>query len=249
MRAFFVRQILIGVFLLATYFGCVVLLLAQLGVWVPSQFKITLLWLGTAGFLGLFSEPKVSENPELISKAAKEAFKVTMVLEFFVSLYRMPLLAELVFVPFSVLLGALVAVSEIDEKYRQANRFLTGVAIVVGLALLTYAAWKMAGDFGAVANIDTVRSFLLPIVYSLLLLPFIWAVAVFVAYESVFVRLQFVAKDESLHPYIKRSLILSFRCNTRYIRAWLRAAWFRTFATRKDVNDSIQSLLDGVSAV
>lgn len=249
LRAFFVRKILIGVFLLAAYFGCVILMLAQVGVWVPSQLKITLLWLGTAGLLGLFSAPKVSENPELISKAAKGAFQITMVFEFFVNLYRMPLLAELVFVPFSVFLGALIAVSELDKKYRLVNRFLTGVAIVVGLALLAYATWKTVGDVAAVANIETARSFMLPIIYSLLLLPFVWAVAVFVAYESVFVRLQFVATDESLRPYIRRSLILRFRGNIRYIRAWFQAAWFRTFATRKDVDDSIQSLLDGVSAV
>ena len=248
-RAFFVRQILVGVALLVAYIGVVVLLLAQVGVWAPSQLKLTLLWLCTAGFVGLFSAPKVSENPELISKAAKGTFQITIVFEFFVNLYRMPLLAEFVFVPFSVFLGALIAVSEIDEAHRPANKFLTGVAMVVGLALLAYAALKTLDDFSVLANVETARSFVLPIIFSVLLLPFVWAVAVYCAYESVFVRLQFVAKDKSLHPYIKRSLLLKYRGNIRFVRAWFQAAWFRTFATRKDVDESIQPLLDGVSAV
>ncbi|MCO7247741.1 hypothetical protein [Halomonas sp. Mc5H-6] len=249
LRAFFVLPILVGVLLLVAYFGCVVLLFAQIGIWAPSQLKLTLLWLGTAGFLGLFSAPKVSEDPDLISKAAKEIFQLTVVFEFFVNLYRMPLVAEIVFVPLLVLLGALIAVSELDKAQRSVNRLLTGFAVVIGFVFLAYAAWKTISDPASVATFETARSFILPIVYSLLLLPFVWAVAVYIAYESIFIRLKFVAKDESLHPYIKRSLILRFRGNIRYLRAWFQAAWFRTFATRKDVDDSIRSMLDGVSAV
>lgn len=249
LRAFFVRQILVGVAFLFTYIGVVVLLLEQVGIWAPSQLKLTLLWLCTAGLLGLFSAPKVSENPELISRAARGTFQITMMLEFFVNLYRMPLPAELVFVPFSVFLAAMIAVSELNEDHRPANKFLTGVAMVVGLALLAYAGWKTLDNFSAIANVETARSFVLPIIFSALLLPFVWLVAVYCAYESVFVRLKFVAKDKSLHPYIKRSLLLKFRGNIRYLRAWFKVAWFRTFATRKDVDESIKPLLDGVSAV
>lgn len=249
LRAFFIRKLLVAVFLLVAYFGCVVLLLAQVGIWAPSQLKLTLLWIGTAGYLGLFSAPKVSENPELLSKAAKETFQITLVFEFFVNLYRMPLLAEFVFVPFSVLLGALIAVSELDKAHRPANRFLMGFAIAVGLALLAYAAWRTLEDFAAVTSTETIQSFVLPIVYSLLLLPFVWAVSVFIAYETVFARLQFVVKDKALHPYIRRSLILRFRGNTRYLRAWFQAAWFRKFATRKDVDNSIQPILEGESTL
>lgn len=249
LRAFFVRQILVGVAFLAAYIGGVVLLLAQIGVWTPPQLKLTLLWFGTTGLLGLFSVPKVSEKPELIAKVAKGTFQITMVFEFLVNLHRMPFLAEFVFVPFSVFLGTLIAVSELDEAHRPVNKFLNSVAMVVGLALLAYATWRTLDDFSALANVETARSFVLPIIFSALLLPFVWTVAVYCAYESVFVRLQFVAKDETLHPYIKRSLILKYRGNIKYLRAWFQAAWFRTFATMKDVDDSIQPLLDGVSPV
>jgi hypothetical protein len=249
LRAFFVRKILLGVFLLFAYFSCVALVLAHIGMWTLSQLNTTLLWLGTSGILGLFSAPKVSENPKLISKAAKATFGVTMVLEFFVNLYQMPLVAEFVFVPLSVLLGALLAVSELDKKYRVASKFLTGVASLVGFGLFAYATWRTATDFEAVATMDTLRSFLLPIVYSFLLLPYVWAVAVYAAYEDVFIRLQFVAKNDTLHSYIKRSLIFKFHGNIKHVRAWLQAAWSRTFSTREDVDDSIRSVLDGASAV
>lgn len=243
LRAFFVRRILVCVFLLVAYFGCVFLFLVQIDIWAPSQLKLTLLWLGTAGFLGLFSVPKVSENPELISKTAKEIFQLTILIEFFVNLYRMPLLAEFVFVPLSAFLGALISVSELDKAYRSVSILLVSFAVAIGLTFLVYAAWKIVGNPAAVANIETVRSFALPIVYSLLLVPFIYAVAVCDAYTSIFARLKFVTKDKSLHPYIKRLLILRFRGNIRYLRDWYQAALFRTFTSRKDVEDSIQSLL------
>lgn len=249
LRAFFVRQILVGVVFLFTYIGVIVLLLERVGLWTPSQLKLTLLWLCTAGLLGLFSAPKVSENPELISRAAKGTFQITMVFEFFVNLYPMPLPAELVFVPFSVFLSALIAVSELNEDQGPANKFLNGVAMILGMALLAYAGWRTFDDFSVIINVETARSFVIPILFSALLLPFVWLVAVYCAYESVFVRLQFVVKDKSLHPYIKRSLLLKYRGNIRYLRAWFQAAWFRTFATRKDVDESIRTLLDGVSAV
>lgn len=249
LRVFFARQILIGVVFLFTYIGVIVFLLERVGIWAPSQLKLTLLWLCTAGLLGLFSAPKVSENPELISRAARDTFQITMVFEFFVNLYRMPLAAELVFVPFAVFLGAMIAVSELNEDHGSVNKFLNSVAMVLGLALLAYAGWKTLDDLSTIANVETARSFVLPILFSVLLLPFVWLVAVYCAYESVFVRLQFLVKDKSLHPYIKRSLLLKYRGNIRYLRAWFQAAWFRTFATRKDVDESIRTLFDGVSAL
>ena len=248
-RAFYVRPILIGLLLLAAYFSGLVVLLAKLGVWGPAQLKLTLLWFFTVGAVGLFSAQAISENPCRLSQSVRSNLKITVLLEFFVNLYRMPLLAELVFVPFTAVLGALLAVSETKDEFIPARRLFNGVAIFVGSLLLAYAVWNAVTDFKSLANADAVRSFVLPVVYSLLLLPFLWLAAVFIAYEEVFVRLQFVAKDQSLHPYIRKSLLLKFRGNIRLLRIWFQVAWFRSFATKSDVDESIQTLLDGVCTV
>ena len=246
LRAFFVRPILIGVFFLIAYYGCVVLLLAQIGIWAPSQSKLTFLWLGTAGFLGLYSLVEVSENPEHLSKSAQEIFQITIVLEFFINLYRMPIFAELIFVPLSVFLGTLIAVARLDKAHRSVDRLLTGFAFCIGFALLAYAAWRTVKNPAVIIHLETLRSFILPVIYSLFLLPFVWAGAIYIAYQSIFIRLNFVARDETLHPYIKRQLVFGLRGNIRHLRAWFQSARYGTLASKEEIVDSARTLRESI---
>ncbi|ROT44717.1 hypothetical protein CHR62_11910 [Pusillimonas sp. NJUB218] len=64
-----------------------------------------------AGIPTLMGTPEVSNDPTKLRASVAKNFKLSLVLDFFVNLYKMPLLAELVFVPFTALVGGLLAVA------------------------------------------------------------------------------------------------------------------------------------------
>lgn len=112
----------------------------------------------------------------------------------------------------------------------------------MGVGFLVFETYKISTSFEAIANLDTLRDFALPIFYNIAFIPFLWAISVYAAYESVFARLNFLIKDKTLHSYTRRKLITCFRTDIGALNSWLREAWSGTFTCRSDVDKSIVAI-------
>lgn len=223
-RATLAKQIIVSAGVFATYFAGLIWIFSTIGIWVGSQLKLTLFWFFSAGLAGLASAAKVSDGKAHILGKAKSNFSISVFLDFFVNLYRMPLFAELLFVPFTATLGVLVAYSGYHEKYKLVETLGNRLIIGIGLLVLTYAIYMTATNYGEVSTADNVRALALPIVFSLGMLPMFWAGVIYVSYENTFIRIPFLIKDESLHRYAKLALVRSFRTDTQRLNIWLRQA-------------------------
>ena len=241
-RAVSARPIALTFVLAAAYLVAVTYALRAVEFWTFQQFKITVLWFLFAGIPALTDIPRISEDPSHLGASAARNFKLSLLLDFFVNLFKMPLLAELFFVPFMALIGGMLAVAQGDEKYAIVEKFLNGLLALLGSALLAFALYKLASDFDSVANLNTGRDFALPILYNLAFVPVLWILAVYAAYESVFVRIGFVVADEDLRLYAKRRLFFSLRTDIRALNKWLRGAWTTALTSRSAIERSIQAL-------
>ena len=240
--AAFARQIVVSVVIFAIYFVAVVWVLSVAGIWAESQLKLTLFWFFSAGLAGLASAAKVSDGAANVKEKMKGNFSISVFLDFFLNLYRMPLFAELLFVPFMAMLGAVVAYSGFHEKYKKIEMYGNRLIIGVGLAVLAYAVYAMAINHDEVSTPDNARSLILPIIYSLSILPIVLAGVVYVSYENVFVRIPFLIKDESLHRYAKLSLVRSFGADTQRLNTWLRQAWHLNLDSAEAIDSSIAKI-------
>lgn len=236
------RPIAIALFLSIAYLAATTAILHHFEAWTLKQFKITTLWFVFAGIPALADTPEISRNPNFLKTAAAKNLKLSLILDFFINLFKLPLLGELVFVPSIALLGGLLAIAQSDDKYAYVQKLLNGVLIFIGLGFLAFESYKFITSFDSIANLDTLRDFALPIIYNIAFIPFLWAMSVYVAYESVFIRLKFVIKDQTLHSYARRKLITSFRTDLGALNAWFKQAWSGTFTSRSDVVQSISAI-------
>ncbi|MCO7641234.1 hypothetical protein NJI34_31165 [Pseudomonas sp. S 311-6] len=236
------RPIVIAFFLAIAYLVAVTVILRHFDLWTLKQFKITALWLVVAGIPALADTPEISRNLSLLKTAVAKNFKLSLLLDFFINLFKLPLLGELIFVPFTALLGGLLAVAQSDDKYVPAHKFLNGVLIVMGLGFLVFESYKVLTSFDTIAHLDTLRDFILPVIYNIAFIPLLWAMSIYVAYESVFVRLRFVIKYQTLHSYARRKLITGFRTDIGALNAWFKEAWSGAFTSRSDVAQSIAAI-------
>jgi len=233
------KSIVIAFSITIAYLAAVTVTLRSLDIWTLKQFKITAFWFVIAGIPALMDTPEISKNPALLRSAVAKNFKLSLLLDFFVNLFKLPLLAELVFVPFTALIGGLLAVAQSDEKYAPVQKLLNGVLIVIGLIFLVFETYKVLTSFDSIANVNTLRDFTLPIIYNIAFIPLLWAMSIYAAYDSVFSRLRFVVKDHTLHSYTRRRLVLGFRTDISALNNWSKAAWSGAFSTRNDVAQSI----------
>ena len=242
-RALTAKPILIGIVLMVGYLTVEVKVLSLVGIWVPSQIKTTIIWAITVATVMLFTANSINEVEGHFCKAAKENFKFSVLVSFFVNLHVLPLIWELIIVPIGALAAAMLAVAEADEKYVPARKLLNGFLGILGMSLLGYALWKSCQNPRSLVEIEALRSLAIPVVLSLLFLPFIYLVVVYMAYENVFVRLKFVIRNKSLNKYAKKCLILHVRLRIPALHLWLKEAWSRELASREDIDKSIQDAL------
>lgn len=237
--AAFAKQIVVSVIIFTAYFVGFVWILSFAGIWAESQLKLTVFWFFSAGLAGLASAANASEGLTNVKEKIKGNFSISVFLDFFVNLYRMPLLAELLFVPFSALLGAVVAYSGFHDKYKNVETLGNRLMVIIGLVVLSYAVYSTAINYKEVFTIDNARALVLPIVFSFGISPIYFAGAVYVSYENVFVRIPFLIKDQSLHRYAKLSLVRAFKADTQCLQKWFRQARHENLESADAIDMSI----------
>jgi len=221
--AFAKRQILIPFTLLVFHTLVAIWLLSRVGIWDSNQIKNTILWFFGVAAVSLFRLPKIADDRFYFKKAITDSLKIIVIFEFLVTFYTFSLIVELLFVPFMAFVGALLAVSQTDEKYALVENILNRLVEMIGLLIIVYTVYKLITDFGDFAQTQTFYDFTVPITLSILLLPLIYVFYVYMVYEGIFVRMQFSIKDESLRKYAKRTSLIKYNLNIPALRRWADA--------------------------
>jgi hypothetical protein len=195
-KALFAPKILLGLAAFAAYVALALFGLARAGWWNASLAKDTVFWTFGTGLVLLFRANKAGDEPHFFRRTALDCLKVAVVIQFVFTNYVMPLPAELVLVPFSAFLGAMLAVSNTRPEFESAAKLLSKVLTALTLALLAHSFWLLfqrAADLGKVA---TYQSLTIGPILTLLAIPFVYAFAVLIEYESQFIRLGIWLKDD-----------------------------------------------------
>jgi len=246
-KTIFVKPVIAAFSILAIYYFLIVLFLQWTGLWTTSQLKLTVFWFITVGLAGIFSTNSIRKQSSYFKKSIRSNFQLTILFDFFINLYKMPLIAEFIFLPIMTILFMLQTVSETDKELEYARKFFSTLIIIISSILLLFLMYQTIINIQSYTNFNSFLDFILPVIFSLLLLPFLWILVVYIAYEEVFIRLKFIVPDSALHPYIKQSLMLNFKGRTDLLDAWFKTAWHNDFKSKKDIDQSIRSLLNGKS--
>ena len=239
LKAFFVKPIIISVILLICYLFVTVKILTMTEIWDLTQLKATIFWFFTVGLKSLFDINKDSDDTIFFSKKIKVLFNITILLDFYVNLFKMPLWVEFIFLPLMSIVVAVQVFTKEKDEYQKVHSLVNNFMAFVGLCIFVYKSWLVVINFSNVYNLQTFKSFAIPIILSIFLLPFNFAVIIYVAYENVFTRLQFIIKDKSLHRFTKLELIKKFHFKRNLLHKWFMQAWSEDLSSKEDIKLSI----------
>lgn len=122
------------------------------------------------------------------------------------------------------------------EKYEKELKVINGINTAVIVILLTIEFQYI--DF----DLSLVSQFLLPILLSILFIPFLYALTLYMRFEVAFAVMKIQIKPESLMKYTKRLLTLNFLFNLKGLKRW-RIHIFRVHPkTKADLHRSIRHI-------
>lgn len=172
------------------------------GLWESDLRADTGYWFITVG-LGLLASFKEHSDPAFLRHTIRRAVGLTALMEGFANLEVFGLVAE-IFLPFMVLLGGTLAVSESDQGGTPVHALITKVLSLVGLSVLVYVGIRLAADFDAG---HTARALALPVWLTFGSLPFTYAFALVVEYQAAFDRIDSRTDDVAQRRRAKRALL------------------------------------------
>ncbi len=222
-RSFFQWKLQASIIAAALWSAGCVWLLWRLGLWQWDNLKTTIVWGVTFMFVTLVDAATSKDGIKTLRELGRQAITVAVVVGFIAEFYTMPLWAELLLVPALVMLGGMIAMAEIRSEYSGLLSPLFTVQVLVGIGLIGFSAYQIALRWGEFATLGTVHEFTVPILLSLMYLPFLYAYLVLIAYESAAVRLHSVIPNSKLRRSAYRRGMFAFGPNIELFRRYIRA--------------------------
>ena len=220
-QAFFHRVILISVGLMAGYISLSVFLLSEIDFWDLCQLKNTILWSVSTAIVSMSRVVQTIDDKHYFKKIIQDNFKVIVAFEFVITFYTFPLWIELLIVPATAILVLIHTYTENKEEHaivRKSAGFLLGSW---GVGLTTYTVYNLTTNFGAIARLEALMDFLLPLELLLLFLPFLFFIALYTLYENVYLRLKIANTDVVLRRHAIRMALVHFHVRANFLKLWI----------------------------
>jgi hypothetical protein len=114
----------------------------------------------------------------------------------------------------------------------------------LGFALIGYTILHVVDAPEEFATLDNLRRFLVPILLSLAFLPFVYGVAVFALYDSLFSRLDWKPGGKELPSYAKRRIFRAALFRLRTVRRFSDAysGALMQASSQADIDRAVQEI-------
>ncbi|MCF8297007.1 MAG: hypothetical protein K9J13_05610 [Saprospiraceae bacterium] len=226
------------------YIAILIFAFYKISLWDSSLIKNTIYWTFGCAFIMFFNIDKALNNERHFRKIFKDCFKLIIIIEFLSTLYSFHLAIEFLSIPIILFIGVMIAFSEYKEVDNRVIKFFNLLSVLYALAVIIFSIVSISGNLEVVFTIENLKSILFGSVMTLLLIPFLYFVALFMVYESFFNMQKFILKDKpKLFKFLKWRIIK--RCNFRLkkIRLVNEKLHIYTSITKKQIKADLNSIL------
>jgi hypothetical protein len=238
-KALFRRVFAIVFGLAALYIVASVTVLSWIGIWSPDNLNTTFVWALTFAAVAIFDANRIDEDRTYFRKTIRDTISFTALLVFIVELNSFGLVAELLIIPIMAFLSLMNAAVNDKPEHRQVRGCVDALIICVGLGLLTYSLIETVKTWEAFDVRGNMGELFIPIFLSLMFLPFLYALSVYMVYERVFGGLTWALKNKGLRRFAKWRVICEFGPNLPLLKRWRNIVMRRRPETKLDIIQSI----------
>lgn len=214
-------------------------LLEKWGIWSVNDTKMTIYWFVSCTALLLYRSLEAVEDKSYFLNAIKDHFKIIMVLEFVATLYTFPLWVEILSLPL-IFAATLVynhhpLQDKPDEESKYFALYLLGLYAMISLI---YSVWNVYINAAVIDLPQVLKEFVLPIVLSLLFIPFSYLFVCFLTYEKAF-RVSSIFLSGKLLWYARFLSVMCFNFDREALNRWCQILHTQSLNSSADVLNSI----------
>ena len=172
---------------------------SHLPIWENIYIKDIVIWFVFSGLIYCMNAVSSEADETYIKKNLKDNFKFTMILEFFISIFTFNICIELVLIPTIFIITIINVVAERKEEYRHIHKLLDYVLAIAAFWIFIETIKIGINQYKQLNVINTLISFMIPIVYLIMIIPLEYFLELYAKYEVLFVRMTFKEeKDKSV---------------------------------------------------
>ena len=189
LKILFKKPISVILFLFLLYSILLIWIYRQLGFWSNNLEKDTILWvIGTALILA-FNAVKAQDFSHF-KEIIKDAFKWVIILEFIIGFYTFSLITELILIPFLTFIYFTISYIEVNSNKLSENAkivppFFNKLLSYFGIFIFGFVFFKTVTQTNELFTLDNFKSFLLPLLFTISFIPFVYMIALYSVYEQL----------------------------------------------------------------
>lgn len=178
-------------------------------LWKALFIKDIMLWVIFVGTPLFFGSINKGSEEHYFKEIIASNFKLTVLIEFFVSSFTFPLIWEIILVPILSFLFMLDAMAATKSEYRHAKKLISVIIIIINIIFIYETISIATGKLATLYAQDTLITLLIPIVFSVLYIPISYMFTIFCRYQSIFIRMGFKEpKDNAKIKIIHRFKVI-----------------------------------------
>ncbi len=150
-----------------------IFILHKMSFWNMDLLKLTIFWFFGWASVMFINLNDIQKNKSYLKKVLVNILGLTVVISFITNFYTFPFIAELILLPIITILLVFTVMPQIKGNLK-VNRLINQVLIVFGLIVLAINIKRVICNFQTFSSMNTLLEFLLPIILSLMFLPYLY---------------------------------------------------------------------------
>lgn len=237
LKVFFTTKLFLPFLFMVFYIVGITMALARVGFWDTSAIKDTVIWFFGGATVLYFSLNEAANDEKFFRRTFIGVISLIAIFEFIVNLYPFHIAVELILVPVVSFLVIMSTVAKLKPEHMQVKKALDFLLTLIGIVIIVFIIRAILGDLQNFATLKNLRDFMLPIIFTLGLLPLIYAMALVIQYESVFLRIDFLNKNSPLTKAMKWKLFKLCTFNLPKLNTYSKKGILFKVNSKEDINN------------
>lgn len=210
-KIFFGKKLRILWSIILLYVLGITLIFCQLPFWDNIYIKDIIVWFIFSGLIYCMNAVSKDADEKYIENILKNNLKFTVIFEFIMNTFTFNIWIELIIVPIITVIVMMNIVAEHKMEYKAVHKLLDIVLAIMGFGIL-YETIKIAvHEYKYLNAVNTFISFMIPIVYLIMIVPLEYILELYSKYENLFVRMK-LREDENKEIQSKHRRLILIAC-------------------------------------
>ena len=232
---FFDKKLRILWEIILLYVLTITMVFCYLPIWENIYIKDIIIWFLFSGLIYCMNAVSSEADETYIKKILKDNLKFTMILEFFMSTFTFNIWIELAIIPVITIITVMNVIAERKEEYKSVHKLLDSILAIAGFWIF-YETIKIGiNEYKQLNIINTLVSFMIPIVYLILIIPLEYILELYSKYEVLFLRMTFKEeKDKRIRLHHRTAIFRECNFSVLKILLFQREYMIQMYALMKE---------------